>query len=305
MNDNLDNKEEKSAIQIRVLMEPEEIAAIEGLQSEIWRGSDIEIIPLHLLLTIAQNDGLVIGGFVDDKLVGFVFGFLAFYQQEGERQLKYCSHQLGVHPDYRSSGLGYRLKRAQWQLVRKQGIDLITWTYDPLLSTNAYLNISKLGAVCNTYKRNQYGELRDALNVGLPTDRFLVNWWVNSKRVINRLSKRPRRKLDLAHFLSAGAYVINPTELNDRGLPVVSNESFQSAQIERDKPAIVLVEIPADFLLLKSKDKELGLFWRLHTRELFTTLFNEEYIITDFIHMPGKYPRSYYVLSRGDITIGE
>ena len=88
------------------------------------------------------------------------------------RRLKHCSHQLGVHPAYRNLGLGFLLKRFQWEFVRDQGIELITWTYDPLLSTNAYLNIARLGAVCNTYRRNEYGDLNDDLNAGLP-DRSL------------------------------------------------------------------------------------------------------------------------------------
>src|SRR5258708_30988204 len=43
--------------------------------------------------------------------------------------------------------VGFALKRAQWQMVRHQSLDHITWTYDPLLSRNAYLNVAKLGAV--------------------------------------------------------------------------------------------------------------------------------------------------------------
>ena len=87
---------------------------------------------------------------------------------------------------YRDSGIGFALKRAQWQMVRHQDLDHITWTYDPLLSRNAYLNIARLGAVCSTYRRSEYGEMRDGLNVGLPSDRFQVDWWLNSHRVQRR-----------------------------------------------------------------------------------------------------------------------
>src|SRR5687767_7832329 len=107
---------------------------------------------------------------------------------------------MGVHPDYRNSGIGFALKRAQWQMVRKQGLDRITWTYDPLLSTNAHLNIGRLGAVCNTFLREAYGQMRDGLNAGLPSDRFQVDWWIHTKRVERRLSRRPRRELGLDHY---------------------------------------------------------------------------------------------------------
>ena len=97
-------------------------------------------------------------------------------------------------------GMGFALKRAQWQMVRYQGIDRITWTFDPLLSRNAWLNITRLGAVCNTYLRDFYGKMADVLNQGLPTDRFDVDWWVNSQRVNRRLSRRRRNDLTLIHY---------------------------------------------------------------------------------------------------------
>jgi predicted GNAT superfamily acetyltransferase len=77
---------------------------------------------------------------------------------------------IGIDPDQRDAGIGFALKRAQWQMVRHQGLDHITWTYDPLLSRNAYLNIAKLGAVCNTYRRSEYGDMRDGNAL---SDRFL------------------------------------------------------------------------------------------------------------------------------------
>ena len=72
-----------------------------------------------------------------------------------------------------------------------RGIDLITWTYDPLLARNVQLNIAKLGAVCNTYLANLYGEMRDGLNAGLPSDRFQLDWWIATRRVADRLGYTP------------------------------------------------------------------------------------------------------------------
>jgi predicted GNAT superfamily acetyltransferase len=84
------------------------------------------------------------------------FGFL-FYT--GWSTSKCIVRYAGGIAEYRDQGLGYKLKRAQWQMVRNQGLDRIIWTFDPLMSRNAYLNIHKLGAVCNTYLRNFYGEI--------------------------------------------------------------------------------------------------------------------------------------------------
>jgi predicted GNAT superfamily acetyltransferase len=199
-------------------------------------------------------------------------------------------------------GLGFLLKRAQWQMVRHQGIDLITWTYDPLLSRNAHLNISRLGAVCQTYQREVYGEMRDQVNIGLPSDRFQVDWWVNSQRVKRRLSRRPRRSLDLAHFLSAGVQIINPTHLTSQGLSHPFSKDPSEIVSQQDSN-LLLLEIPPDFQSLKEMDASLALEWRLHTRYLFENLFERGYLVTDFVYLPATQPRSFYILSYGESTL--
>jgi hypothetical protein len=90
-------------------------------------------------------------------------------------------------------------------MVRKQGLELITWTYDPLLSRNAHINISRLGAVCKTYLRSEYGDMQDGLNAGLPSDRFKVDWWLRSNRVKRRLSHPSRAGYTLDHHLAENA----------------------------------------------------------------------------------------------------
>ena len=66
---------------------------------------------------------------------------------------------------------------------------------------------------------------------------------------------------------------------------------------------IVIVEIPADFLAVKAAKIDLAKEWRLHTRQIFEHLFEDGYLVTDFIHLPGTNPRSYNVLSHGDGTL--
>ena len=188
---------------IKILDTPAEMTAVEELQRAVWPGSETDVVPAHMFIAAIHNGGLVIGAYADQQLIGFVFGFPGFEATPDGPRLKHCSHMLGIHPQHRDSSVGFVLKRAQWQMVRHQGLDHITWTYDPLLSRNAYLNISKLGAVCHTYRRSEYGNMRDGLNVGLPSDRFQVDWWVNTRRVERRLGKRPRRPLKLDNFSKA------------------------------------------------------------------------------------------------------
>ena len=290
---------------LRILDSPQDMEAVEELQRLAWPGSETEVVPVHMLITAAHNGGLVIGAYqpspAEDepqRLIGFVFGFVGLDATPDGPRPKHCSHMLAVHPDLRDQGLGFALKRAQWQMVRHQGLDHITWTYDPLMSRNAHLNIAKLGAVCNTYRREVYGEMRDGLNIGLPSDRFEVDWWVNTQRVRRRLSRRARLRLDLAHFLAAGAEIVNPSQDNPQGWPVPALPPSKQAG-----EALLLLEIPADFQALKEADHALALEWRLHTRACFEDSFAHGYLVTDFVYLPGSRPRSFYVLSHGESTL--
>lgn len=307
---------------LRILETPQDMATVEELQRLVWPGNETDVVPVHILVTIAQNGGVVIGAFEGDSpnpeeqnpptaqgaeasaMIGFVYGFPGLYFTPDGPRPKHCSHQLGVHPEHRSRGVGFALKRAQWQMVRHQGLDLITWTYDPLLSRNAHLNIARLGAVCNTYVRELYGDLQDELNRGMLTDRFRLDWWVNSRRVERRLSRRARAPLDLAHFLSAEADIINPTRIDDNGWPhPLDRDVLSGITEESSTDRILLVEIPSDYLALKAYDNDLALEWRLHSRTIFEGLFARGYLITDFVYLPGAHPRSFYVLSHGESTL--
>ena len=289
---------------IRLLESIEDMFAIEALQRRVW-GMDDAVVPHHLLLTAAHNGGLAIGAFDEGQMVGFVFGFPGLRETSTGLEIKHCSHMLAVLPEYQSQGVGFTLKRAQWQMVRRQQISLITWTYDPLLSRNAHLNITRLGAVCNTYLPNLYGEMRDSLNQGLPSDRLQVEVWVNSPRVLDRMRKRPRPQLDLAHYLSAETGIVNPTRLGEAGWPQPPSPSTAPPVEEGSIPALCLLEIPSDFYTLKAADPQLALAWRLHIRHFLQNLFARGYLITDFVYLKGEYPRSFYVLSDGRRTLGE
>lgn len=279
---------------IRVLESPEDMTAVEALQRAVWPGSETDVVPAHMLITAVHNGGLVIGAFLEDQLIGFVFGFPGLeFTPDGPRP-KHCSHMMGIHPDQRDAGIGFALKRAQWQMVRHQGLDHITWTYDPLLSRNAYLNIAKLGAVCNTYRRSEYGDMRDGLNAGLPSDRFLMDWWVNTRRVERRLSKRARRPLRLDDFSKAELHPLYSLQLRADKLPSPP-EHFSPLNGN-----LTLAEIPSDFNTLKQADFALARDWRFFSRELFETAFAEGYIVTDFIYDHG---RSFYVLAHGESTL--
>jgi predicted GNAT superfamily acetyltransferase len=155
------------------------------------------------------------------------------------------------------------------------------------------LNISKLGAVCNTYKRNVYGAMRDGMNSGLESDRFQVDWWINTKRVEQRMSKRKRRAIKLIEYEKAETPLLyKPYFVDDIHAPP---QKF-TPPVER----LTLAEIPEDFLALKAKDINAAKDWRSFTREVFEAVFHQGYLVTDFIHDRG---RSFYVLTNGESTL--
>ena len=277
-------------ISIRALRDVAQFHQCEELQRRVWGMEDLSVVPLHLLLTAQKNGGLVLGAFDEQgTMVGFVFGFLGMTDQG---QVKHCSHMAGVLPEYQGQQIGYRLKLAQREHVRAQGLDLATWTYDPLEGSNASVNIGKLGVICRTYLPDVYGDTGIQLHLGLPTDRFEVEWWVRSQRVEERLGSR-HGKLTLNKALDMGAERANRTELDGRGL-LRSEMDDRASGVEA-----VLVEIPADFQAIKSADMGLAREWRLQTREIFLECFGADYTVTEFISQvqEGR-RRNFYLLQR-------
>src|SRR5688572_663667 len=275
---------------IKILESPEEMSSVEDLQRVVWPGSETDVVPAHVFITAVHNGGLVIGAFDNHRIIGFVFGFPGLESTPDGPRAKHCSHMMGIHPNYRDSGIGFALKRAQWQMVRHQGLDHVTWTYDPLLSRNAHLNIAKLGAVCTTYRRTEYGEMRDGLNAGLPSDRFQVDWWINTRRVERRLGKRSRPTLKLSHVARSGLRPFYSLQESTDGLP------RPPEHVPHFEDRLLLAEIPGDFPALKSGDFSLARDWRFFTRELFETAFAAHYIVTDFVFDRNEgNPRGLYV----------
>jgi predicted GNAT superfamily acetyltransferase len=281
---------ETATLSIEKITEIRDFCRCEELQRQVWGMEDTSVVPVHLLLTAQKNGGLVLGAFDEQgAMVGFVFGFLGMTAQG---QVKHCSHMAGVLPGYQGQQIGYRLKLAQREHVLAQGLDLATWTYDPLEGTNASLNIGKLGVICRTYLRDVYGDTGIQLHLGLPTDRFEVEWWVRSQRVAERLESH-HEKMTLAKALDMGAEKANRTEFDGWGL-LRSEGNDQAPGAEA-----VLVEIPGDFQAIKSADMGLAREWRAQTREIFENCFGADYVVNEFIsELQEGRRRNFYLLQK-------
>ena len=177
-----------------------EMQACFALQKEVWKFSDADLVPVRMFVVAGKIGGQVIGAFVqrndhrsgERELIGFALAIPGM--RNGHCYLH--SHMLAVRQQYRNGGLGRRMKLYQREDALARGFELMEWTFDPLEVKNAYLNIAKLGAIARRYNVNQYGITSSPLQGGLPTDRLVAEWWMNSKRVEAALADAPRAKFE-------------------------------------------------------------------------------------------------------------
>lgn len=245
------------------------------LQDLVWSGGDP--VPAEFMIALARNGGLVLGAYAGEAMVGLLLGVPAL--KDGT--LAHLSHILGVHPAWRGHGIGEALKWRQRELVLAQGITRVTWTFSPLEAVNARLNIVRLGGIVRTYTRDYYGQMQDALNRGIPTDRFTLEWLLDAPRVVQRASGRrppdpPEAPIALGAVLSA------------------AGQREPAGFVEPAGPA-ALVEIPSTIQELRRQSLDLALAWRLATRDAFERLFAAGYVAT---HVLRRDERTFYYLEQ-------
>lgn len=251
-------------IEIRPVESYDEYLACEELQRVVW--GDFGVVPHHMLLIANKSGGVCLGAFdtaaPGAPMAGFVFGILG---RGRDGQLKHASHMAAVLPAYRDVQVGERLKWAQREAVLAQGLALMTWTFDPLISRNARLNIAKLGAVCRTYLPNHYGPEPEDPRGELPTDRFQVEWRLDGERVARRAAGGHR--LTTGAELRALAPLANPDPVEPVDAP--AGDSF-------------LMQIPAEIEALKAVDLPRARAWRYQVRALAEAAFAAGYSVTDY-----------------------
>ena len=274
----------KEQIAIRDIDRIADVQAVEELQKEIWGIPDIEVVPLTQLIAARASGGVLVGAFDGESPVGFAYGFVGF-----ERGVTvHHSHMLAVRPEYRSHDIGLRLKVEQRARVLEQGIKVMTWTFDPLQSLNAYFNINKLGAVSDRYLVNFYGESAASFLHRTGTDRFWVSWLLDSRRVSERLQKD-------AKLEDEPPGLPRVIELDERNRPILTELKGISSET-------ISVEIPADINALEKHDSVLAAEWREVTRRMFTEAVGAGFIVKEFYRgIRNGQQFGSYVLTRDQI----
>jgi predicted GNAT superfamily acetyltransferase len=167
----------------------EEFHRCVALEKEIWGEEDLEVEPVTLFVVASQTGGQVLGAFDGARMVGFTLAVAGF----GGTVFLH-SHMTGVLDEYRDRGVGRALKLFQREEALGRGIRLVLWTFDPLETRNGHFNLNRLGAIARKYLPNHYGVTSSPLHLGLPTDRLLAEWRLDSARVvaaIKELTKEP------------------------------------------------------------------------------------------------------------------
>jgi len=172
----------------------EEFEACIQIEREVWRSSDVDVVPLPLFVVAAETGGQVLGAFLGTALVGFTLAIAGW--RAGKPLLH--SHMTAVLEGARNSGVGRRLKLFQRDDALARGISLIEWTFDPFVAKNAYFNFVRLGAISRRYLPNAYGITTSPLHASLPTDRLVAEWHLRSPHVGRVLAGKhgpaPRKK---------------------------------------------------------------------------------------------------------------
>lgn len=232
-------------ILIRTCSGHDELEACIQLQVETWGYDPTDIIPRKAFLVAQKIGGQVIGAFDSEipgaspeggpeSLVGFAMSLPGVKSGSGAPQPYLHSHMLAVKDGYRDRGLGTQLKLEQRRESLSRNIHLMEWTFDPLEIKNAHLNIHKLGAIVRCYHVNFYGVSSSRLQGGLPTDRLVAEWHLNSPSVTSILGGRPRAPFVVLERIQipASIYRWKASERDrERALAVQSENrrKFQSA----------------------------------------------------------------------------
>jgi predicted GNAT superfamily acetyltransferase len=173
-----------SEMTIRPAISHEDFDACVELQRCIWHGDDLEIVSREIFVIAAKTGGQVFAAFADQQMIGFTLAFAAVRDEE----IYLHSHLAAVLPEFQNRRVGYSLKLQQRREALARGIRRMEWTFDPLELRNAYFNFHRLGAVARCYLPNFYGTMTNILQAGLPSDRLMVEWLLDSPHVQSALS---------------------------------------------------------------------------------------------------------------------
>lgn len=246
----------KAGVEIRLLEDVDDFTLVAELFQSIWtKQGEASPVNVETLRALSKAGSYVGGAFEHDELVGACFGFFAAPEQRALH-----SHIAGVSSRMRGRSVGFALKVHQRAWALEEGLDEISWTFDPLISRNAHFNLVKLAATPTSYHRNFYGHMADALNGADDTDRMLVTWYVRDPRVVAACHGGPVPEID-----EIDTEKINAEEMSVE--PLLSVGGDLGPLRHRTDARLVRVALPRDIETLRLTEPARATAWRLALRE--------------------------------------
>jgi predicted GNAT superfamily acetyltransferase len=241
-------------VQVREIAELDDLDAVYRLYDRIWRPDPSNPpVTTELLRALTKAGNYVSGAFDGAELMG---ACVAFFSAPAGTALH--SHVAGVSPTAVGRSIGFALKLHQRAWAMQRGVGQIAWTFDPLVSRNAYFNLVKLGAAAAEYLPNFYGGMNDGINGTGDTDRLLVKW-----------------ELIAAPVVAASAGRINPTDAEAerrRGAVIALARSDQGWPVPGEPAGeTALVAVPHDIEGLRRTDPDCAQQWRIAVRDVLAT----------------------------------
>lgn len=266
---------------IRALDTQEDFDRLLDIQRAVWGHPDIDLTPAHQFCVSSRMGAILLGAFVGRVLAGFVYSFPAIFRGQACQH----SHLLAVLPEFQGNGIGKALKWAQRAEAVNRGYGFLTWTFDPLQTRNANLNLQALGAISRTYFPNFYGLTAAlCLGPGIPTDRLLIEWPIRTGRVKGRVEAKAKKPCYDPGLL--------PKALARKAGQEGTFAPPGRPRLDLDDP-VLLVEVPRDIKALAFRC-DLIAAWQASLRRVMQHYFGRGFQADHFIFGD----RAFYVLVR-------
>lgn len=246
----------EAGVRLRPLATIEDADRILDVMIATWGNQ--QLVPREMILALAESGNTPYGAFDGEDLVGYVLGWTGVDPHDG---LHGHSHMLATLPGRRHRGVGYALKLAQRAQCLEQGIGLVRWTFDPLISRNAHFNLTKLGAMADRFLPNFYGDMADLLNAGERSDRLVVRW---------DLEREPADLPGLARF-----FEVLGRAGDDLAMPAPTD-------VRPPEGDAAAVRIPREYHELRGRDRGLADAWREASARAFAVCLDAGLIATAF-----------------------
>jgi len=266
-----------AAVTVELAGSEQDARAAVAVLADVWpRDDGAQPLPPELAWAFAHAGNYVALARRQRSVVGAAVGFRG---ADASGPVLH-SHITGVRPGSQGLGVGYQLKQHQRSWALSQGLDRVTWTFDPLVARNGYFNVVKLGAQLTRYYVDFYGPMDDGINTGDETDRCLVTWQLGSPR---------------ATAAAAGDFpTVDLDAVRSRGAAEVLRRDGSGAPLARaDNGGLRLIQVPTDIVDVRLRDPRLAGSWRLALRDAMVSAF------ADGLEVVGVAHDGWYVLERG------